>query len=419
MNGPKTITAEYIQVFKLETAVAGGTLTLSPPGGSYDAGTVVTATATPNQGGQFDGWNGSLEGTTTPIATLTMNGPKSISPRFKYISTLTTPGANSWIIPDGVSSLAIQAWGGGGAGGTASAARTNTNNTQARGGGGAGGGFASTTFVVTPGQTLNYSVGAGGIAPAQAISNGTDSTAGSDTTASIDTTNIVTARGGNGGKNVRSLNSNISGTGGTAPIDNYLGTTTYLGGSGATSNSNGTGGGGGSAGSTGTGGTAPAPANGVSPAGSAGTGGGAAGGAGHNSTANGNPGGTPGAGGSGGAVRSPSQITPETYTHRSGGSGADGQMIIIYTASATPPAVPGVPQSPVPTLSCTLINNNTEVELRWPLSASQWRLYSYDITQTNPWIEIPPALYQSDANGFFWRTTAAAASDFDFCLIKP
>jgi len=68
--------------YNLTTNTTGnGSVTLDPPGGVYDAGTVVTLTATPAAGWQFDGWSGNLSGTTNP-ATLTMDGDKSVSASF-------------------------------------------------------------------------------------------------------------------------------------------------------------------------------------------------------------------------------------------------------------------------------------------------------------------------------------------------
>ena len=67
-----------------------------------------------------------------------------------------TPGAGSWQVPTGVTSIEVQGIGGGGGGGGADA----TGRFGAAGGG--GGAFATTTISVTPGQTLYYSIGAVG-----------------------------------------------------------------------------------------------------------------------------------------------------------------------------------------------------------------------------------------------------------------
>ncbi|HYE61728.1 MAG TPA: hypothetical protein VD997_07005 [Phycisphaerales bacterium] len=81
----------------------------------------------------------------------------------------TTPGTSTFVVPEGVSSIGADIWGGGGGGG---GVRTDGNlatscqfpNYPYRGGGGGGGGgmYARITFPVTPGETLTLVVGAGG-----------------------------------------------------------------------------------------------------------------------------------------------------------------------------------------------------------------------------------------------------------------
>jgi uncharacterized repeat protein (TIGR02543 family) len=61
--------------------VGQGSVALNPPGGTYDPGTVVTLTATPYSGWQFDGWSGDLTGTANPAA-ITMNSNKSVTANF-------------------------------------------------------------------------------------------------------------------------------------------------------------------------------------------------------------------------------------------------------------------------------------------------------------------------------------------------
>jgi uncharacterized repeat protein (TIGR02543 family) len=58
-----------------------GSVTLNPPGNSYDPGTVVTLTATPQNGATFAGWSGDLTGTTNP-RNITMNGNKNVTASF-------------------------------------------------------------------------------------------------------------------------------------------------------------------------------------------------------------------------------------------------------------------------------------------------------------------------------------------------
>ncbi|GEM_PF-752964 len=93
MNANKSVTATFTAVspsqFMLTTSTAGsGSVSLNPPGGVYNSGTVVTLTASPATGFQFSGWSGTLSGSTNP-ATISMNANKSVA------ATFTATGANS------------------------------------------------------------------------------------------------------------------------------------------------------------------------------------------------------------------------------------------------------------------------------------------------------------------------------------
>jgi hypothetical protein len=61
-----------------------GTVTLNPPGGTYNAGTAVTLTATANSGYTFSSWSGvdSSSGTTGYV---TMNGNRTVTANFSQI----------------------------------------------------------------------------------------------------------------------------------------------------------------------------------------------------------------------------------------------------------------------------------------------------------------------------------------------
>jgi hypothetical protein len=84
-----------------------------------------------------------------------------------------------FVVPPGVTSVVVQAWGGGGAGG---------GQVGATGGGGA---YVRGTFAVTPGETLTVWVGEGGIAPG--------SGAGASALLRATTALVVAAGGGGGG----------------------------------------------------------------------------------------------------------------------------------------------------------------------------------------------------------------------------
>ena len=75
--------------FTLSVATSGsGSVQLSPTGGSYAPGTVVTLTALPAPGSGFAGWSGDLSGTANPT-TLTMSADRSVTASFVPVPTFT------------------------------------------------------------------------------------------------------------------------------------------------------------------------------------------------------------------------------------------------------------------------------------------------------------------------------------------
>jgi uncharacterized repeat protein (TIGR02543 family) len=84
MTANRSVTAVFIQTFTLtvtSSPAAGGSVTLSPPGGTYDTGTVVQLTASANAGYTFNNWTGGATGTSNPV-NVTMNGNKSVTANF-------------------------------------------------------------------------------------------------------------------------------------------------------------------------------------------------------------------------------------------------------------------------------------------------------------------------------------------------
>jgi len=79
-------------------------LKLTPPGGTYVPGTLVTLEAISGLGYEFEGWTGDLSGSENPI-TLTMDGDKNISASFievpTYILSLTAANGSIESIPAG------------------------------------------------------------------------------------------------------------------------------------------------------------------------------------------------------------------------------------------------------------------------------------------------------------------------------
>jgi hypothetical protein len=77
-SGSKTATA-----YKLNIVTNGkGSVSTSPSGTSFAAGTVVTLTATPAAGSPWIGWSGAVTGTTNPIK-VTINGDTSVTANFR------------------------------------------------------------------------------------------------------------------------------------------------------------------------------------------------------------------------------------------------------------------------------------------------------------------------------------------------
>ena len=236
----------------------------------------------------------------------------------------------SWPVPEHVYSVQIECWGGGGAGGY-----TNSTGLIVPSAGGGGGAYAKSTFDVTPGTSLNVTVGKGGTAT------------GSGTSA-------VTADGGNtwvvyngetkvlaaGGKTPEGYN-NYTGAAGGSIADCIFTDVAYAGGNGgdAASGAAGawcaSGGGGGAAGTSangGNGGNASTGSAGVAGVAGAGNPPSGNGGAGRESKVFGSWSGT-GLSGSvygGGGGGSIAQWHLLASNNNNGGAGANGYVLITY-----------------------------------------------------------------------------------------
>lgn len=212
-----------------------------------------------------------------------------------------TGSTQTFTVPNCVTSVTVEAWGGGG--------RGSTRTSNGAGAGGGGGAYAKGTVAVTPGNTYNYYVGAG----SSTTSAGQDSY--------FNNTSTVLAKGGNSAAD--NSNTRVGGQAGSIGSD-----VVYSGGNsaaGANSNPNWYGGGGGSSGGTAANGnytnqtTTSQTGGSVSGGGSGGNGGGY--------NANGSTGSVPGGGG-GGAHRA--------FSNTTGGTGGNGQIIITYTLPNAP-----------------------------------------------------------------------------------
>lgn len=101
----------------------------------------------------------------------------------------STAGSNTFVVPSGVTSITVKAWGAGGSGG-------NGSSSTGSGGAGGGGGFSQATLTVTPGESLTVNVGSGGT-KASAASNG--GYGGGFSALLRSSTYLIQAGGGGGG----------------------------------------------------------------------------------------------------------------------------------------------------------------------------------------------------------------------------
>jgi hypothetical protein len=81
MDADKDVTAIFAKPVLRVVTRSRGSVTLDPPGGVYDVGSVVTLHATPNAGALFTGWSGDLAGSENP-ATLVMDADRFVIAEF-------------------------------------------------------------------------------------------------------------------------------------------------------------------------------------------------------------------------------------------------------------------------------------------------------------------------------------------------
>ena len=207
--------------------------------------------------------------------------------------------SGTFVVPETVTQITVQAWGGGAAGGGS----TNAGFFRARGGAGGGGGaYADSILTVEPGQELQVVVGAGGTGV-----SGADGNAGSPSFVGPDSNPdnaFVRAATGSGGTGNTAGGSPAGGAGGT--VEDSIGQNRISGGDG------------------GDGATGWIWSTLRSGAGGDGANGGGSGGAALSSgTSNGNPGDMPGGGGGGAR-------TSQDEGAQAGGAGAAGKIIISW-----------------------------------------------------------------------------------------
>ncbi|MFK7749906.1 MAG: LamG-like jellyroll fold domain-containing protein, partial [Kordia sp.] len=104
MDSNKALTATFAPIQRTLTINSvGGSITTNPNpvNGTYDNGTVVTVTITPNTGFMFDSWSGDATGNANPL-TITMDGDKLITANYlknRVFVDVNASGANdgtSW-----------------------------------------------------------------------------------------------------------------------------------------------------------------------------------------------------------------------------------------------------------------------------------------------------------------------------------
>jgi len=87
MDSNKRVTAHFNAFYTLTTSVSPpnyGTITTSPLGAAYDAGTKVTITAKATSGYSFVSWSGNATGSSSSI-TVTMDGDKTVVAHFQAV----------------------------------------------------------------------------------------------------------------------------------------------------------------------------------------------------------------------------------------------------------------------------------------------------------------------------------------------
>ena len=108
MTGDKAMGAVFTEIpatkCKLTVIISGqGSVSLDPPGGTYDAGTQVTLTASPSANWEFEKWS---TGETNPVITVTMNSNMTIIATFKenqkYLLKVNINGQGSVDPPGGM-----------------------------------------------------------------------------------------------------------------------------------------------------------------------------------------------------------------------------------------------------------------------------------------------------------------------------
>ena len=99
MDANKNITANYtLNTFTLNVTAINGTVVKNPNQTTFNSGSTVSLTATPNTGYAFTSWSGDATGSTNPL-TMTMNANKNITANFTLLvvpPTISLGGASNF-----------------------------------------------------------------------------------------------------------------------------------------------------------------------------------------------------------------------------------------------------------------------------------------------------------------------------------
>src|SRR5262249_59719568 len=93
-NTPSSAPFPYTTLSLTVTTVGNGSVTKNPNQATYNHGTVVQLTATPDPGNAIVGWSGDATGSTSPTS-ITMDGSKNVTATFTYTLTATTVGTGT------------------------------------------------------------------------------------------------------------------------------------------------------------------------------------------------------------------------------------------------------------------------------------------------------------------------------------
>ncbi len=310
------------------------------------------------------------------------------------VTVLTFPvdlPVGPWLCPTGVTSIAVECWGGGGSGGGA------TGN-PAAGGGGAGGSYVKqNNYTVVPGTYYNFNIGTGG--------NGTTGAGAAGNDSWFDNATAVMAKGGNGGALASTNNSTAAGAaaissgniGFTAPFS-------YYGGGGGTGAALGvSGGGGGSSAGTGSNGNP-----GVVTAGGSAVTGGGAGVNGSTSSANGADNSNLGGGGAGARAGN--------NTNRSGGDGGDGQIRITFTHPSCPISTAVTPSATQTGCIGFTANTLTAAITLSGVTGTPTLLYQWYYNNTNSNTVVGATLISGATSSTYLPSTLTSGTRYYFCV---